>query len=181
MDTVNSVAPLKEVRIKQRSESWMSSDILDNIRERDSLLAKFNKNNHMTEYYDEYRKMRNKVQREIKHAKQHYLVNKIDDNKHDSKKLWQNLKELGYQNKSKDSYNIVLDIDGKKCFECKEVADQFNKFFTGVAAKLVGELRCLSLVDFMIWTQKGSKATIGISSLGPLCFTKLVKTLFTMS
>ena len=38
--------------------------------------------------------MRNKVQREIKHAKQHYLVNKIDDNKHDSKKLWQNLKEL---------------------------------------------------------------------------------------
>ena len=33
----------------------------------------------MTEYYDEYRKMRNKVQREIKHAKQHYLVNKIDD------------------------------------------------------------------------------------------------------
>ena len=56
------------------------------------------------------------------------------------KKLWQNLKELGYQNKSKDSSNIVLDIDGKKCFECKEVADQFNKFFTGVAAKLVGEL-----------------------------------------
>ena len=40
---------------------------------------------------------------------------------------------------------------------------------------------CLSLVDFMMWTQKGSKATIGISSLGPLCFTKSVKTLFTMS
>ena len=75
MDTVNSVAPLKEVWIKQRSESWMSSDILDNIREIDSLLAKFNKNNHMTEYYDENRKIRNKVQREIKHAKQHYLVN----------------------------------------------------------------------------------------------------------
>ena len=105
------------------------------------LLAKFNKNNHMTEYYDEYRKMPNMVQREMQHAKQHYLVNKIDDNKHDSKKkLWQNLKELGYQNKSKDSSNIVLDIDGKKWFESKEVAGQFNKFFTGVAAKLVGEL-----------------------------------------
>ena len=56
------------------------------------------------------------------------------------KKLWQNLKELGYQNKSKDSSNIVLDIDGKKWFESKEDADQFNKFFTGVATKLVGEL-----------------------------------------
>ena len=33
MDTINSVAPLKEVRIKQRSESWTSSDILDNIRQ----------------------------------------------------------------------------------------------------------------------------------------------------
>ena len=40
---------------------------------------------------------------------------------------------------------------------------------------------CLSLVDFMMWTQKGSKVTIGISSLGPLCFTRSVKTLFTMS
>ena len=57
--------------------------------------------------------MRNNVQRGIKHARQHYLVNKIDDNKHDSKKLWQNLKELGYQNKSKDSSSIVLDIGDK--------------------------------------------------------------------
>ena len=98
----------------------------------------------MTEYYDEYRKMRDKVQKEIKHAKQYYLVNKIVDNKRDSKNLWQNLKELGYQNKSKYSSKIVLDIDGKKSFESKENADQFNKFFTGVAAKLVGELpqRC---------------------------------------
>ena len=40
----------------------------------------------MNEYYDEYRKMPNMVQREMQHAKQHYLVNKIDDNKHDSKK-----------------------------------------------------------------------------------------------
>ena len=60
--------------------------------------------------------MRNKVQRATKHAKQHYLVNKIDDNKHDSKKLWQNLKELGYQNKSKDCSNLFWTLIAKKMF-----------------------------------------------------------------
>ena len=140
MNTLDSVAPLREVRIKQRSEPWMTSEILDDIRERDSLLAKFNKNKHMSEYYKEYCKLRNKVQREIRSAKQQYILHKIEANKNDSKKLWKNLKELGYQNKTKDSTNMVLDIDGKKCFENKEVANHFNKFFTGVAAKLAGEL-----------------------------------------
>ena len=51
MNTLDSFAPLREVRIKQRSEPWMTSAILDDINERDSFLAKFNKNKHMSEYY----------------------------------------------------------------------------------------------------------------------------------
>ena len=37
------VAPLKEVRLKQRTEPWMNSDILQNIRHRDETLNKFRK------------------------------------------------------------------------------------------------------------------------------------------
>ena len=136
---LDSVAPLKEVRIKQRSEPWMTHDILVNIRERDSLLRKFKKNNE-TEYYESYCKLRNKVQRDIKAAKQNYIFNKIEDNKNDSKKLWESLKELGYQNKSKVAAKIVLDFEGRRCYENKEVASHFNTFFTEVATKLVSEL-----------------------------------------
>ena len=57
-----------------------------------------------------------------------------------SKKLWESLKELGYQNKSKVSAKIVLEFAGNRYYENKEVASHFNTFFTEVAAKLVSEL-----------------------------------------
>lgn len=137
---LDSVAPIKEVRIKQRSEPWMTNDILVNIRERDFWLTKFKKNQHMSEYYENYCRLRNQIQRDIKHAKRDFMLNKIEDNKFNPKKLWQCLKSLGYHTKSKETSSIVLDIDGKKCYESKSVVDYFNKFFIEIATKLVGML-----------------------------------------
>ena len=62
---------------------------------------------------------RNKIQRDIKSAKQQYIFNKIEDNKNNSKKLWESLKELGYQNKSKVSAKIVLEFEDNRYYENK--------------------------------------------------------------
>ena len=48
-----------------------------------------------------FTKYRNLVQRELKSAKSEYFSNKIEENKFDSKKLWQSLKSLGYKNPKK--------------------------------------------------------------------------------
>ena len=42
---LDSVAPVKEVKLKQRTEPWMNSEILQNIRFRDETLNKFRKTN----------------------------------------------------------------------------------------------------------------------------------------
>ena len=68
------------------------------------------------------------------------MIDKIDENKDNPKQLWKHLKDLGYQSKSKESTNIVLDVDGKKCHDKKAVADHFNQFFTQIASKLVSKL-----------------------------------------
>ena len=49
---------------------------------------------------------------------------------------------------------MVLNIDGKKCFDNKEVANQFNKFFTRVAAKLVDELPKQECVTYGVDSDK---------------------------
>ena len=54
------------------------------------------------------------------------MIDKIDENKDNPKQLWKHLKDLGYQSKSKESRNIVLDVDGKKYHDKKAVADQLN-------------------------------------------------------
>ena len=123
------VAPIKEIRLKTRTEPWMSTEILDNIRHRDQLLYKFNKDKTKTGLYKEYRQVRNKIQRDIRSAKSEYFSNQIEEHKNEPKKLWQQLKSLGYNNKSsKSETKVVLDINGETCFDCNKVANYFNEF-----------------------------------------------------
>ena len=44
LTVLDSVAPTKEVRLKQRTEPWMDSDILELIKIRDYFMYKLKKN-----------------------------------------------------------------------------------------------------------------------------------------
>ena len=137
---IDKVAPLKEIRIKQRTEPWMTSDILDKIKERDRILAEYKRNKNNEEKYNQFCKIRNKIQQDIKRVKSDYISNKIQENNNDSKKLWQQLKNLGYSGKSKENSKTVLRIEDELCFDEKKVVSYFNNFFTTVASTLVSKL-----------------------------------------
>ena len=91
LSVLNSIAPVKEIRLKQRTEPWMSGEILDLISQRDKYLHTFKKDNSQDDY-KYYCKLRNRVQKEINITKIDYFSNKIEENKYDSRKLWQQLK-----------------------------------------------------------------------------------------
>ena len=73
--------------------------------------------------------MRNTVIREISITKADCFPNKVEENKFDSKKLWQQLTSLGYKNKQNESSKIVLTVDNAMCHDPKRIADSFNIFF----------------------------------------------------
>ena len=54
------------------------------------------------------------------------MVNKLSENKNNPKKLWQNLKTRGYSTNGEESWKIVLNKDGVKIHESKDVANHFN-------------------------------------------------------
>lgn len=137
--SLDKVAPYKEIKVKQKTEPWMTSDILDYIRKRDIQLQLYKKSK-SKHIYSDYCKLRNKVQKEVKKAKEEYISNKIEENKNNPKKLWQQLKGLGYSSKQKDNASVVLSVEGQNCHDLKEIANVFNNFFTTVAAKLVKKL-----------------------------------------
>lgn len=68
MSVLNSVAPVQEVKLKQRTEPWMSGDILHMIKLRDSYLYKFRKHG-CHDDFSMYCKYRNIVQRQVNSAK----------------------------------------------------------------------------------------------------------------
>ncbi len=53
LSVLDSVAPVKEVRLKQRSEPWLSNEILELIKSRDCYLNKFKKERN-EDFYKKY-------------------------------------------------------------------------------------------------------------------------------
>ena len=137
---LNRVAPLKEVRVKQRTEPWFDSEIHDLIQQRDCSLKLF-RNKKSSEEYEKYVALRNKVNYKIKDAKANYYKANVMENKNNPKKLWSFLKELGANKKCLTKVtNFGLMIKDKITFAKLAVATHFNHFFSNIADKLVNKL-----------------------------------------
>ena len=134
---IDLIAPHRDVKVKQKTEPWFNSHILSGIRRRDSLFRKWRKDRSNDSIHKEYCSVRNRVQRDIKKAKEFYFRDQIVRNQGNSSKLWSHLKSLGYGKNSKSNADIVLNTDGKDIFDRKSVADTFNGYFTSIASKLV--------------------------------------------
>lgn len=141
MDVVDDVAPVKEIRLKQKTESWFNGDIHHLVHERDKALFRFRKSKD-SKVYDEYKMLRNKVQSEVKKAKRNYVKLEIKENKNCPKKLWKTIKELGISSKSKSACKIGLKNENSDeiIFDDEKVASSFNTFFSNIASKLVSVL-----------------------------------------
>ena len=84
--------------------------------------------------------LRNKVQLQIKTAKQNFFENKLEESKGNPKAQWKLVKTLGYSKKNNSKSKIGLTVNNDVCFTEKTVAETFNRFFTSVASKLVDKL-----------------------------------------
>ena len=131
------VAPIRDIKVKQKTEPWFNGEILAGIRQRDALFRRWRNDKNDVTVYKDYCRIRNKLQRDIKKAKEFYFHNQLTRNKDDSRKLWSHLKGLGYGTFNKDGGQIVLEDGGKKLFDMRCVANCFNHFYTTVAADLV--------------------------------------------
>ncbi|XP_051950049.1 uncharacterized protein LOC127620831 [Xyrauchen texanus] len=141
---LDNVAPMKETRIKQRSAIWMTSDILDLIRQRDKWFRKF-KRSTLSCDYDKYIYFRNQTSYKVQKTKSEFYADAITANLHQPKKLWKVLSDMGVKEKSKSkSGNISLVIEDKRISDKQQVACVFNTFFTTVAASLFDKLQSVS-------------------------------------
>lgn len=139
-EVVDSLAPIKMVRIKQISQPWFNDAISKGIMQRNKLFAFFKKNR-TEQAFSDYKKCRHKVYRNIVSAKKGYFNDKILENKNKPQDLWKIVKQLGYSNKSNNkSSSLSLDIGDKISAEKSEVADSLNTYFTSIAKTLGSKL-----------------------------------------
>ena len=108
---MDSIAPMIDKRINNRTEPWVNDEILELIQERERALRISNQNKANTELRSEYNKLRNKVNKVIKKAKANHFQEKVDEHKDNPNLLWKQFKTLGYSNKDKEKSRTVLEIN----------------------------------------------------------------------
>lgn len=140
LKVLDEVAPIKIIRVKQRSEPWMNSDIQEAINSRNKAFDVFRKSQLKSDLIN-FKELRKKVQRMITECKKAFFREKIYEYKDNPKKLWQSLKLIGYSKKLRTkANNIGLNIKGMISSDKATVADTFNVFFTSIAKQLVDKL-----------------------------------------
>jgi hypothetical protein len=127
-------APVKTVRIKHRSCPFISTEIRELMQYRNNLL-KTARSTKLATDWEMYRNLRNEVKSKLKVAERKYVRNELEHS-HNTNSKWKIIKNCIPR---KESTQQVYTKD------IKEVASEFNQFFTTVGRRVSED--CTSLIE----------------------------------
>ncbi len=118
----NKHAPIKQMRVKDRNNPWVSSDIIKMMYERDNVHKKAVKTGDPL-LFDQYKVLRNNISTSLDKAKKQHYEDEITKNKNDSRKMWKTLK-------------TIIPSKSSKSNKCDLTAQQLNEHFLNVGKNL---------------------------------------------
>ena len=139
MAAIDKVAPLREIRVKNRTQDWFDRDIFQAIKSRNEKLKKFKKSRLIIDQ-ENLKKSKYLVHKMIKSKKRLFIENKLKENIGKPKELWKILKSLGLPKKCTEIPNICLKSEKKLSFDSKDIAEIFKNYFSELAENLLLKL-----------------------------------------
>ncbi len=131
-EVCNLHAPIKQKRVSTSLPEWINSDYIKLSKDRDYYYAKAHKTNDDEDWFMA-KSLRNKVNNLSRTLKRKYCTDAINNNKSNSKKLWETIKKLIPKNTS-SVQSVKADNGLTKCD--KDTANQFNDYFTSIGTTL---------------------------------------------
>ena len=135
---VNSHAPIKTKRVRSRKVPWVTSDLRKGMRGHDVAKRKAIKSNDPQDWAL-YKRLRNKINGEVKSTKASYYANAFIQSNGNSRKTWQMINELTSRQKNNASVK-ELRLDENSVTNSHELSNAFNDHFSTIGTKLVNEV-----------------------------------------
>jgi hypothetical protein len=136
----NKHAPFKVSRLKNRTNKWMTPDIMKLIHKREYLHKKALQTNDSSKYnelWNEYKKTRNLVNKSIKKNKRAYYDNISANCGNKPKELWTELSKVFPKAKndvsndiSPDEFNYFFSSIGKRVADSSNHNNDFRKYYS---------------------------------------------------
>ena len=131
---------MKQKRVKRKVQpKWFNTEILKGIKARDKLLKKARKSQAEGDW-NAFKQAKNGVIYLIKITKQSYFRDKFNENKNNSRKLWNLIKCLSNDEKSSESGIKHLTENEEIIVDKQSIAEILNLFFIDQPKKLVAAL-----------------------------------------
>ena len=129
-------APVQKKRIRNQFTPWLTASLTSRIMKRDILKKEIEKS---LEKWPAYRKLRNKVTKEIRDAIRDYYRRLIDENIGNPKKMWTAInKVLG---KKENSVKLSsVEIEGKYLTRERDILEALNQHFVTVGPNLAKKI-----------------------------------------
>ena len=118
---------------------WFTKGLRKSIKIKDLYYGKFMRTK-KSDWYDLYKKYRKMIKRLTFLSKQSYYKSYFENNKNNSRKTWDGIRNIINQSHKKQNNNIFLNYKGKTIFDQKSVANTFNQHYSTIADKLLSKL-----------------------------------------
>ena len=135
---VDKHAPIRSKRVRSKNSPWISIDLKQRMHMRDVLKIKAIKSNNPHDWVN-FRRMRNKVNTDIKSAKELYYKNKFINTDNDPRKTWQLINELTSRKSDKSSIK-ELKLNGVSIINAPDLSNAFNNHFSSIGPKLANDI-----------------------------------------
>ena len=132
---VDRHAPIKKCNpkeIKMSQKPWITIEIKKLITKKNKLFKKKKKHPNNEFVKSAYNEARNEANRKLKKAKKEYYANYFQNNTKNSKKIWEGIKSIINTKNPKPPVVSQIKVDGRIIDSPKEIASNFNKFFTEI-------------------------------------------------
>lgn len=138
----NSTSTIKISAKNYKIKPWITCGLVKSIRHRDKLSKQIKGQPFNTKLINEYKNYRNTLNNVIKQTKEQYYRDRIRDSQNDPRKLWENIKEMSGTKINKESFPLDHFTDESNVTDTtiKQIANQFNEYYTGVGAELANKI-----------------------------------------
>ena len=135
---VNRHAPYKKLtskEIRSNDKPWISGELIKMIKIKNKLFYRKKRQPTNTNIKGLYNIFRNRVNRELNKSKKEYYSKYFEDNKTNSKKIWEGIRSIINIKKSKNNIISQLKVNEKSIDDPNEIAKSLNDFFVNVGPK----------------------------------------------
>lgn len=138
LNALSVVAPLVRLNNVKKRKSWTTPELLNKIRKRDQMKSNADSLLNNTAY-QEFKKSRNEIKRDVIKAKRGFVMRKIATNTNNPRKYWKELNDIFNPKDTGAKQLTIVNKDGSEIPQ-DEISDYMNKYFSGVGHNLASRI-----------------------------------------